>query len=127
MNSYPIIKTFLEQECIPLGDAYRPLQWASDGGGGVSAQGRGVCTGGVPARGCLSEVYTPRGQTDTYENITFPQLLLRMVNTDGKYIYKTSLLYFLLKPFICYFTSIVEIIHKYIWRGHTKGLFLQSS
>ena len=43
----------------------------------------GVCLGkclpgGVSARGVVSawEVYTPCGQTDTCENITFPQLLL---------------------------------------------------
>ena len=43
-------------------------------GGGVSAQG-------VSARG----VYTsPRGQTDTCENITFPQLLLRTVIIDNR-------------------------------------------
>ena len=100
MNSYPIIKTFLEQECIPLGDAYRPLQWASDGGG-VSAQGRGVCTGGVSARGVSVRGVHPRGQTDTYENITFPQLLLRMVNISIKPVYFISflnLLFAILRP-----------------------------
>ena len=38
----------------------------------------GVCLEGVSARGVYTT--TPRGQTDTCENITFPQLLLRLVN-----------------------------------------------
>ena len=76
---------------------------------GVSAYG-GVCPGGVyPRGGCWGCTPPIGGQTDTCENITFPQLLLRTVD-------KTSLLHFLLKPFICYFTSIVEIMYEYMWR-----------
>ena len=54
--------------------------WHSTPGGflprRVSARRGGVCPG-VSAR---REVYTPCGQTDICENITFPQLLLRTVN-----------------------------------------------
>ena len=59
-----------------------------------SHPGGGVCTGGVypgavSARGrgvfLPCGVYTsPRGQTDTCENITFPQLLLRTVKMQKK-------------------------------------------
>ena len=73
--------------------------------GGVSAcQGRGVCPGGVcllggvwlprgvsACRGRGGEgLYTsPCGQTDTCENITFPQLLLRTVKRhDGENVAK---------------------------------------
>ena len=38
----------------------------------------GVCPGGVPPD---PETETPGGQTDTCENTTFPQLLLRTVMT----------------------------------------------
>ena len=63
-------------------DAYRPLQLPS--GGGVSAQGMGVCLGGFLPRGCLPRgVYTSPLWTEflthACENITFPQLLLRTV------------------------------------------------
>ena len=67
-------------------------------GGRVSAQG-GVYPGGVsPVGRCLPRgvsawqgVYTssPCGQTDTCENITFPQLLLRTVITT-KYKHVSS-------------------------------------
>ena len=48
---------------------------------GVSAWGRGclpggVCPGMCPPRGCTP---SPFGQTDTCKDITFPQLLLRMI------------------------------------------------
>ena len=69
--------------------------------GGVCQGGGGVCPGGVSTQGCvcprdvcpggihIGTVYTPQTQrqpplvdrmTDTCENITFLQLLLRMVN-----------------------------------------------
>ena len=47
------------------------------GAGGVSAQVGGVCLGeGGVCLGGLGGVHLPHGQTDNYENITFPQLLL---------------------------------------------------
>ena len=62
---------FGKKECIPVG-CVPSAAVAISGGfatGGVSACPRGVCLGGC----------TPpsRGQTDTYENITFPRLLLK--------------------------------------------------
>ena len=75
----------------------RPLQWpyleeevsAHQGGvclGGVSATGcvclGGVCTGGVCLGGSCPGGCTPLcGQTDTFENITFLQLLLRTLKS----------------------------------------------
>ena len=57
-----------------------------------SSRMRTVCQGGVSAQG----VYTsPRGQTDTCENIAFPQLLLQTVNIkcctefDTTHVYRT--------------------------------------
>ena len=54
-------------------------------GGGVCPRGHGVCSGGLPGLclpggECLPSALWgvhPRGQTDTCENITFTQLLLR--------------------------------------------------
>ena len=59
--------------CLPGG--------VSAGGGGVCLGG--VCPGGVCLGGCLPRECTPppRGQTDTCENITFPQLLLWTVKS----------------------------------------------
>ena len=54
----------------------RTVRCSGPGGGGgvrlgrVYAQVEGVCPGGTPP---------PCGQTDTSENITFPQLLFRTV------------------------------------------------
>ena len=71
-----------------LGGGCLPARWGclpAQGGvwlpGGICLLGEGgVC---LPARGCLpasQRVYTfPCGQTDTCENIIFPQLLLRTV------------------------------------------------
>ena len=56
-------------------DAYRPLHWPS--------RGEGVCPGGVclgvSARGCTPSSPPMDRMTDPCENITFPQLLLRMI------------------------------------------------
>ena len=56
---------------------------------GVSPQEGGVCLGVVCPEGCLPGRYTPldqeadtlphRGQTDTCENMTFPEILSRTV------------------------------------------------
>ena len=88
--------------CLPRGCLHRGVSaW-----GGVCS-GQGVCPGGVNLGAvCLGDrsvclgsvcpggVYTPgpkadtspRGQTDIYKNITFPQLLLRTVNINVEYI-----------------------------------------
>ena len=82
-------QTYNKQECIPTGcvpSAAVAISW----GGGLPGRGVSACQKRVSARGCLPDrggclpcrgVYTspPRGQTDAYENITFPQLLLRTV------------------------------------------------
>ena len=48
-----------------------------------SSKGMWVCPGGVCPGGCLPRGFSPplHGQTNTWENITFPQLLLRTVKT----------------------------------------------
>ena len=74
-----------KQECIPVGcvlSAAVAVCWV--GGGGVC---RGSVCLGVSAWGGSAQgvsawwgcTHPPRGQTDTCENITFPQLLLRTV------------------------------------------------
>ena len=78
-----------KQECIPVGCVPSATVTISLGclpGGGCLPARRGVClpggcwsggclpAGGGPGRGC--------GQTDTCENITFPQLLLWTVIID---------------------------------------------
>ena len=76
-----------KQECIPVGCVPSTAVAVSGGicpRGGVSAQGclpEGVCPVGCLPRGCVPRgMYTfQRGQTDTYKDITFLQLLLRMV------------------------------------------------
>ena len=64
--------------CLPTG-AYLPRGLSACQGRCLPARG-GVCPGGSAGRVSARWVYTsPRGQTDTCENITSPQLLLRMV------------------------------------------------
>ena len=40
---------------------------------------RGMVRGMIPGKGMVRRHYTPSGQTDTCENITFPQFRLRAV------------------------------------------------
>ena len=54
-------------------DAYRPLQWPSDGGR------EGVCPGGVCLGGGVHLPPLTEFLTHACENITFPQLRLRRV------------------------------------------------
>ena len=89
-----------QQECISVGCVPSTAVAVS---GGCLPRGKGVCPGGCMPRGCLpggclpggclprgvsaqggvclGGVYTPcpHGLTDTYENITFPKLLLQTV------------------------------------------------
>ena len=82
-------------------DAYCPVQWPSDGGGGLSSDGclpRGdVCPGRVSGFWVSAQgVYTPRTQrqtpppvnriTDRCQSITFPQLLWRTVKIPIRYM-----------------------------------------
>ena len=72
-KNYKIVATqkLFTQECIPVGcvpSAAVAICW-------VGCLPRGCLPGGLPG-GCTPP---PCGQTDTCENITFPQLLLRMV------------------------------------------------
>ena len=64
----PVKQECIAEECVPSAAL---AVWGGCLPGVVSTQG-GVCLGGVHL--------PPRGQTDTCENITFPQLLLRTVN-----------------------------------------------
>ena len=73
--------------CLPRGCVCLPGVVCPEGGclsrRGVSAQNGGVCLGCICLEGSLPRgVYTTHhGQTDTCENITFPQLLLQTVKT----------------------------------------------
>ena len=88
-TGFPLnLETLEQQECIPVGCVLSAAVAISGKGGclpgrGCLPGGGGVCPGVcVCFGGCLPRECTPLwGQTDTCENITFPQLLLRTVIT----------------------------------------------
>ena len=78
------IKTYLPQECIPVGCVPSTAVAVCWMGGGVSVRGLsarwGVCPGGVCQTSPLWLEFLPH----SCENITFPQLRLRTVNISNK-------------------------------------------
>ena len=88
-RQYTLIHDFVEIECLMRtrkhSSRMRTVRCSSHllGCGGVVCLARGV-----PAKG---GVYTsPCGQIDTCENITFPQLLLRMVTIDCVHLHEIA-------------------------------------